>query len=116
MSVPITLLASTAIGIFLIFAPGIFGLPIEKPLADINHLTGALLIVVSVISMGEVVRRGRYMNLLWGLILAIEPWLTGSDNTGLLIVDLIAGLLIIPLALPRGPKTESYGLWDRYVT
>ena len=116
MTVPVTLLGSMFIGIFLMFAPGIFNVPIENPLADINHLGGALIIVVSVISMGEVVRRARYTNILLGLILAIVPWFVGSAYTGLIIIDLIAGLIIIPLALPRGPKKETYGLWDKYVT
>ena len=104
------------IGIFLMFTPGIFGVSIEKPIADINHLGGALIIVISVISMGEVLRRGRYLNLLLGLALAIAPWLTGDIQTGVAITDLLAGLILIVIAFPRGPKKETYGLWDKYVT
>ncbi len=116
MSVPPTLLISMFIGIFLMFAPGFFGVPIEKTLADVNHLGGALLIVVSVISMGEVVRRGRYLNILLALIIAITPWFFSSGYTGLAIVDAVVGIILIALAIPRGPKKESYGLWDKYIT
>ncbi len=116
MSAPITLVASMFIGIFIMFAPGIFGVSIETTLADTNHLAGAMIVVVSVISMGEVLRRGRYLNMLLGLALAIVPWFTKDIHTGLAIVDLIAGLITIGLSIPRGPKKEIYGLWDKYVT
>ncbi len=116
ISIPPTLLISAIVGILLMFAPGWFGVPIEKTLADINHLGGALVIVASVISMGEVVRRGRYINILLGLIIAVVPWFLESDFTVLKVADVIAGVILIPLALPRGPKKETYGLWDKYVT
>ena len=61
MSVPWTLALATLIGIFLVILPAISGLPIQSPLADVNHLCGALIVVVAVISMGEVVRAGRYV-------------------------------------------------------
>jgi len=111
-----SLIASMLIGVFLMFAPGLVGVSIEKPLADINHLGGALLIVISVISMGEVVRRGRFLNVLVALVIAIAPWFVIDGFLGLVIVDLIVGLILIPLAIPRGPKKEKYGLWDKYVT
>jgi len=116
MSIPRTLAASTLLGLFLLFAPGWFGVTIEDPLADVNHLGGALIIVISVISMGEIVRRGRYLNILTGLMIAVAPWFLGTGHLGLVLTDLIAGLILIPLALPRGPKKETYGLWDKYVT
>lgn len=115
MSVPWNLSLSMWLGIFLMFAPGLFGVNIEKPLADINHLGGALVVVVSVICMGEVLRRGRFINILLGLIIAVSPWLSGTGVTTLVLIDTLIGILLVSLAFRRGPKKEIYGLWDQYV-
>lgn len=113
MSFPWTLSLASLIGIWLMFTPAIFGA--GKPAADIEHLGGALIVTVSIISMGEVVRAGRYLNVLLGLMLAIVPWLLDGGTTAACINDLIAGLVVIGLSLPRGVKRETYGSWDRYV-
>lgn len=115
MSFPWTLVASTVIGLWLMFAPATFGVSIETVAADINHLGGSLIIVTSVICMGEVLRRGRYFNILLGLIVALAPWFTSDSNMMLNISSAIAGVLVIALAFARGPKKENYGLWDQYV-
>jgi hypothetical protein len=115
MSFPWTLLVSTLIGIWLMFAPTAFGVGIEATAADINHLGGSLIIVVSVICMGEVVRRGRYLNVLLGLAVAAIPWFLPDSNLLLNISGAIGGLAVAALAIPRGPKKETYGLWDKYV-
>lgn len=115
MSVPWTLLLSTALGVFILFIPGLFNISIEAKVADINHLAGALIVVVAVISMGEVVRLGRYLNVLLGLTVAILPWFTNTENLLLKLTCLAAGLLVIALAIPRGPVKESYGLWNKYI-
>src|SRR5690606_323757 len=73
-SFPWTLVVSTILGIWLMFAPAVFGLKTTATPADINHLCGSLIVVVSVICMGEVVRIGRYVNILLGLAVAVVPW------------------------------------------
>ncbi|MEX2592154.1 MAG: vitamin K epoxide reductase, partial [Anditalea sp.] len=60
MSFPWTLTVSTILGIWLMFAPAVFGVGTETLAADINHLGGALIAVVAVVCMGEVLRIGRY--------------------------------------------------------
>jgi hypothetical protein len=115
MSIPWTLAVSTLIGIGLMFAPAIFGVSIETTAANIFHLSGSLIIVVSVICMGEIVRRGRYFNVLLGLLLAAAPWFVEQSTFGLNITGLIAGLLVVVLAFPLGPVKEKYGLWHQYV-
>ncbi len=116
MSVPWTLALSTLIGIAVMFAPALFNVDISTTAADIFHLSGSLIIVTSVICMGEIVRRGRYFNILLGLILAAGPWFFSSSTLGLNITGLIAGLLVVGLAFPRGPIKEEYGLWNKYVS
>jgi hypothetical protein len=80
-----------------------------------THLGGALIVVVAVISMGEVLRAGRYVNVLLGLMVAVLPWFLDGGTWPGQVHRLLVGLVITGLALPHGPKTEHYGLWDRYV-
>lgn len=115
MSVPWSLLLSTAIGIAIMFAPALYGVSINTSMADINHLFGALIVVIAVISMGEIVRIARYANVLAGLAVAILPWLTGNESILLQITDTVAGALVVILSIPRGVVKEKYGSWDRFV-
>jgi hypothetical protein len=115
MSFPWTLTVSTILGIWLMFAPAVFGVGIETMAADINHLGGALIAVVAVVCMGEVLRIGRYFNILIGLVVAAAPWFVPDSNLMLNISGAVAGLIVAALSIPRGPKTENYGLWDKYV-
>jgi hypothetical protein len=116
MSLPTTLGISAVIGLILMFVPDIFNVPIGKTVAHICHLGGALVIVASVISIGEVLRRARYFNILPALIILIIPWFLEDTSTGLLISTTLAGLALIPLAFPRGPVKEKYGFWDKYIS
>ena len=95
------------------FAPAVFNVP--KPASNVDHLGGALIVTISVICMGEVVRLGRYLNILLGLIVAVAPWFLSGATTASALNGTLAGITVIALSLPRGPKTERYGLWDRYV-
>ncbi len=115
MSFPWTLVVSAGLGIGLMFAPAAFGLETKATPSDIFHLAGSLIVVVSVISMGEVVRMGRYLNVLLALAVAVTPWFLSNSPVGLNITGAIAGLIVAALAIPRGAKTENYGLWDKYV-
>ena len=115
MSFPWTLVISSLIGVWLMFAPAVFGLPIKSTPADVNHMGGALIVVVAVICMGEVVRKGRYLNVLIGLAVAVIPWFLEDSTTIFNISSAASGLLVAALSLPRGRITESYGMWNKYV-
>lgn len=113
MSVPWTLLLSSILGVALMATPGVLGM--EKHASDVFHLGGSLIVVVSVVCMGEVVRAGRYLNVLLGAIVAVAPWfLSGADTAGQ-VWGLLAGVAVVALAFPRGVVRERYGGWDRYV-
>ncbi len=113
MSVPWTLAASALIGVGLMAAPD--PLSVTKPASSIFHLAGALIVVTSVVCMGEVLRIGRYGNILLGLVVAGAPWLLSGAGTAARITGLVAGLLVAALAFPCGPIRERYGSWDRFV-
>jgi hypothetical protein len=113
MSAPWTLVISMLLGLWLMFVPTALGN--ATPLAHIDHLAGALIVTVSVVAMGEVVRALRYLNGLLGLGVAVLPWVLGGGTTAGQVNDLLVGLAVIALAMPQGPKTERYGQWDPYV-
>lgn len=113
MSFPWTLAASAVLGMWLMLAPTVFGT--EKPAANVGHLGGAWIVTVSVISMGEVLRLGRWLNVLLGLGIAVVPWLLEGSTTAGAVNATVVGLLVAALAIPRGRKTETYGLWDKLV-
>jgi hypothetical protein len=113
MTFPWTLALSAVLGIWLMFSPTIFGA--VKPASDVNHLIGALILVVSVIAMGEPLRIGRYLNALLGLTIALAVWFAGDPPTAFQINSVIIGILVALLGLPRGRIVESFGSWDKYV-
>lgn len=115
MSFPWTLTLSTVIGIWLMFAPATFGVGIETMAADLNHLGGALIVVIAVISMAEVLRAGRYLNVFVGLAVAVIPWFLQNIHTGLLVSSTFCGVAVAFLSVPFGKKLEEYGLWESYI-
>jgi uncharacterized membrane protein len=115
MSFPWTLVASTALGLALMFLPTAFGIEITTTAADIGHLGGALIVTVSVIAMGEVIRFGRYLNVVLGAIVACAPWFTDGSTLVYSSCCAVLGVLTVVAAIPCGRITESYGSWDRYV-
>ena len=96
------------------FSRVIFGT--EGAIADSDHLVGALVITLAVCAMAEVARPLRLINLLFGLWLIRAPWLLAGATVSATWNDIMAGLLVIGLSLPRGRRSaEHYGAWDQYV-
>jgi hypothetical protein len=76
-----------------------------------------MIITVAVIAMAEVVRPLRFLNVLFGLWLIAAPWLlSDAANQAAVWNDVVVGLLVAGLNLPRGRRSnEHYGSWDRHV-
>jgi len=113
VSVPWTLLLSTLLGLWLMFAPTVFGS--TDAAADSDHLVGALIITVAVIAMAEVVRAGRWLNVLPGLWLVVAPWVLSGGQSRATVNTVIVGVAVLLLSLPRGKVLEHYGTWDRAI-
>ncbi|MCC9167450.1 SPW repeat domain-containing protein [Pontibacter harenae] len=96
-------------------APGVFGVNIHERVANVFHLGGALIIVMSVFSMGEPLRLMRYLNVLLGLAVAAFPWFLQDSPLELRITGLVLGLVVAGLSIPVGPKTQNYAGWDEYI-
>ncbi|MDW9377850.1 hypothetical protein GOC57_28595 [Sinorhizobium meliloti] len=86
----------------------------EPPMADSDHLVGAVVITVAVMAMAEVARRLRFINVAFGLWLialaAPGAGIFAAAHSGL------AGLVLVALSVPHGKRSEEhYGGWDRYI-
>lgn len=113
VTLPWTLLASAAAGIWLMFAPAI--LHSQGSAADSDHLVGALVVTFAVIAMAEVGRALRFVDVLFGAWLIAAPWLLSGTTAGATWSDVLAGAAVIGLSIPRGAVRQRYGEWDRYV-
>ena len=115
MSFPWTLSLAAILGVAMMLSPTLFGISIESIAGDIGHLGGALIVTISVICLGEVIRAGRYLNIPLGLAVAIMPWLVSGSSTPYALTCSVLGVAVMGLAIPRGPQREQYGLWNRFV-
>jgi nucleoside-diphosphate-sugar epimerase len=114
LSLPWTLVASMAIGAFLMFTR--LALGSSGAMANSDHLIGSLTITVAIIATAEVARALRLVNVALGAWLVIAPWVLTGHSTVAAVVSLVLGVALIALSLPRGPRSqEHYAGWDRYI-
>lgn len=113
-SAPWSLIAVTALGLWLLAAPAVFGVDIRSGAADAAHIGGAVVVVVAVMAMGEVIRSFRLVNVAAGLVIAGLVWLT-QPPVGFALTVVATGVAVAALSLPRGPIHERYGSWDHLI-
>lgn len=114
ITLPWTLAASVAIGVFLMFTRVAFGT--SGAMADSDHLVGALAVTVAIIATAEVARALRFVNVAFGAWLVVAPWILSGESTLAAAASVVLGLALIGLSLPRGRRTEEhYASWDRFV-
>jgi len=113
-TVPPTLAVSAVLGVALLAAPDFFDQAITSGAADIAHLGGAAVLVVSVIAMGEVVRAVRWLTVPIGVVMAALVWFVDTSATYAVFVT-VAALAVAALAVPRGRVVERYADWDRFI-
>jgi nucleoside-diphosphate-sugar epimerase/uncharacterized membrane protein len=81
-------------------------------LANWEHLIGALIITVSVCATAEVARPARYLLIPLAIPLLVLPFIVDADATGI-ISNVLAGVIVIAMALIPLPVKNPYGNWDR---
>jgi hypothetical protein len=114
ITVPWTLVATALLGAGLMFTRLLFDT--VPPMADSDHLVGALIVTVSVMAMAEVGRALRFINVAFGAWLVVAPWMLEGAGTMASWVGVLTGLAVMALSLPRGRRSaEHYGSWDRFV-
>ena len=103
------LIGSTLLGMFFMLSPFLFG--IVGIMSDLCHTFGALIIVVSILSMAEVGRMIRKVNHVFAVVLFIGTLFANTDliTKGILI---LACLAISVLSVPEGKLKETYGSWN----
>ncbi len=114
VNLPWTLVASALLGASLMFTRVMFDT--VPPMADSDHLVGALIVTFAVMAMAEVGRPLRFVNVAFGAWLVAAPWLLGGASTLASWVGVLIGVAVVALSLPRGKRSdEHYGSWDRFV-
>ncbi len=114
LQAPWTLLGCALLGIVLMFTRALFDT--VPPMADSDHLMGAMILTFSVMAMAEVGRLLRLANIGFGLWLIAAPWLLDGAGVAGSWAGVVIGVVVIALSLPRGPRSdEHYGDWDRLV-
>jgi uncharacterized membrane protein len=111
---PWALIGCTLIGVYLLCTRLLFG--VEPPLYFSDHTAGCVAIVIAVTAWAEVARTIRLLNVPLGLWVAASPFLLDGGTTVASVADLVAGLSLAALSLPRGARSqEHYGGWDQYI-
>lgn len=103
---------STALGVWLLFAPHVFGVDIQAAAADSEHIAGALIIVVAVVALAEVARPLRLLNIPVGIWLMASPWFLDGGSRASHTASALAGLAALLLSLPLGKLRDHYGTFD----
>jgi hypothetical protein len=112
-NVPWTLVASVAIGVWVMASPAVAGA--TGAAANSDYLIGALVVTWAVIAFGEIARPVRLLNILMGIwLVAAAWWLTGHADVSRWS-DTISGGLLIALSVRRGRIEARFGAWNRYV-
>ena len=104
-----SLFISALVGVWLMISPSL--LDMSHVVSDNNTAFGALVVAVSIIAMAEVVRKFRFLILFFGLWIIIFPWIFSGNMYDIGWNNLIAGLFLIILSIPRGKILNHYGSW-----
>jgi nucleoside-diphosphate-sugar epimerase len=110
---PWTLWASMAIGVMLMATPLLFGT--EGAAADSDHIVGALVVAFSIMAWAEVARPLRYVNAAFGAWLVVAPWVVAGFSVSAAAATVAAGVVLILLAIPKGPIEGHYAQWNRCI-
>lgn len=111
VSVPWTLVVSTAIGVALMCTRLLFDT--SGAAAANDHIVGSLVVTFSIMAWGEVARPLRFVNLGFGAWMAIAPWVIGGYAGLAAAASVLFGIALVWLAIPRGHITSHFGKWDR---
>ncbi|WP_276255566.1 vitamin K epoxide reductase family protein [Halomontanus rarus] len=114
VSIPWTLLAAMALGVWLMLSPTVFGT--TGLMADSSHLVGSLVVSFTVIATGEPARAVRFLNVPLAAWIVVAPWLLAGVPTIAAVNATVAGILVLAASFPRGPIEDRYGGWERYAT
>ena len=96
----LSLMLSAGLGIVLMLLPAFFD--VETRLAAADHVLGALVIVISIISMAEIIRCWRYVNVFLGLFVLAMLCRGEEISFAAFAAHFLAIGLVIGCSIPRG--------------
>ncbi len=110
---PWNLILSFLLGIWLMASPALF--KSHNVLAMSNYIAGPFVATVSVIGLAEACRSIRFVNILLGICLALIPLFAPVKDAPNLVNNILVGLLVIGLSLPKGKIKERYGIYEKLI-
>ncbi len=108
---PWSLVAIGAAGLWLMLEPAALGTVGAH--AASTTITGALVIVIAAVAASEIARPVRLASALLAAWIIAAPWLLSGSTPTSHLADLIAGVVIIPASLFRGPVRQHRASLDR---
>lgn len=113
VTVPWTIVIQLAVGAWLMMRPDVFSA--SELTANFDHIFGAVVVTVAAIATAEVTRTARLFNIPLGLGLIVLALIFAANLPIVFASEIVCGLLLIAVSIPRGKIVERYGSWDRYV-
>ncbi len=113
VTVPWTIAVQLGIGSWLMARPDI--LHLGGRTADCDHLLGALVVTVTTIATAEVTRTARLLNIPLGFLLIVAAFLFARDLPIVFCSELISGVILVFVSIPKGRIFERCNGWDKYV-
>ena len=110
-ALPWNLIVTVALGLWLMAAPSALGS--IGMAAHSDHVIGALIVTVVMIALADVGRAARFVNVLLATVVIMAAWVENGATVSDRWNHLIMGMVVIRLAVRRGPRREHYGRSDR---
>lgn len=110
---PWNLIVTALLGIWLLFSDDVLGF--HGFIAKNSNVCGALITTFSIISLAEVIRSLRFINILVAIWAGLVPWLCVEGCADLKWNHGIVAVLVILLSLIRGRVKEKYGSWSKMI-
>jgi hypothetical protein len=98
---------NAVIGIWLMAAPQVLGY--QGAAADNDHIFGPVIATFGIVAIADCTRNVRLFNVPLGAWLLLAPWILGYESTTSIVNDMVAGLLIMGLALIKGKVNARFG-------
>ena len=112
VNLPWNLVLAALVGVWLMFTRVTLGA--EPPMANADHLIGALALTVISLAAAEMARAARFLLIPLGWALFVTPFLYGADTVQT-IASFACGLLLIGLSFRRGRIRCRYGSWQSWI-
>lgn len=95
------------VGVWLMISPDVFNWTIQQ--ANHQYLVGPLIIAIAIIALSEATRNVRYGNTALGVWLIVSPWVLSTPNSGFIVHQITAGLVLVGFSLRKGNLKNHFG-------